>query len=72
MQGDSRQLVAGGYTILASIWGSVGGMIIVAAIVVIMATGEPNPFLYAAGFAFLGIGAIRQVQSRNARRHGEP
>ncbi|HVA02512.1 MAG TPA: hypothetical protein VMU64_02095 [Acidimicrobiales bacterium] len=73
VQGDSRKLVAGGYIILAAIWGSVGGIIMVAAIVVMTATkGNPNPFLYVAGFVFLGIGFIRQIQSRNARRNGEP
>jgi hypothetical protein len=74
IQGDSRQLVAGAYVILAAMWGSVGGIVIFIGIIV-NATATRSPaglLLIVVGIALVGVGLLRQVQSHHARKldHG--
>lgn len=74
VQGDSRQLVAGAYVILAAMWGSLGGIVGLVGIVLLAATkrSSAGPVLLIGGAVLIGIGVLRQVQSRNARRRGDP
>jgi hypothetical protein len=72
--GDCRQLVAGSYIILAATWASLGGVVALAGVVIeaTAKTGVLGSALLVAGGALLTIGFLRQVQSRNARRRGDP
>lgn len=74
VQGDSRQLVAGAYVALAAMWGSLGVVIGLVGIV-IDTTAKKSPtgvVLILVGIALVGVGVLRQGQSRNARKRGEP
>lgn len=68
--GSSLQALTSSSPPSGALWG--GAILLVAITVMIATRGTPNVILYVAGFAFLGLGVVRQVQSRNARRHSEP
>jgi hypothetical protein len=70
--GDSRQLVAGAYTVLASTWTSLGGIVLMGGLATYVFTkaGALASALLTAGCALVATGFLRQVQSRNARKRG--
>jgi hypothetical protein len=73
VQGDSRQLVAGAYVILAAMWGSLGGIVGLVSVVLDFARGAAAGYvLPVVAIALCRIGMLRLIQSRNARRCGEP
>jgi hypothetical protein len=73
-RGDSRQLVSGAYVILAAMWGSLGGTVGLIGIVLdaTAKSGTAGSPLFVAAGVLLAVGALRQFQSRNARRRGDP
>lgn len=73
VQGHSRQLVAGAYVILAAIWGSLGGVVVLSGIIVESTLDGPaGPTLLLVGLVLIVVGVLRQIQSRNARARGDP
>jgi hypothetical protein len=74
VQGDSRQLVAGAYVALAAMWGPIGVVIGLVGIVidVTVKTSPTGVVFIVMGIALVGVGVLRQVQSRNARKCGDP
>lgn len=69
VQGDSRQLVAGAYVILASLWGSVGGLLVLVGIFtdVTSSSGSGGGVLLLLGIALCAVAGVRIAQSRVAR-----
>ena len=74
VQGNSKDLVAGAYVILAAIWGSTGGVIVVVGVILdaISKTGVAGSTLLLVGLVPLAIGGIRIAQSRNERQQIDP
>jgi hypothetical protein len=69
VQGNSQQLVAGAYIVLAAMWGSLGGVIGLIGIALDSSSKDGasgNPYVLAC-LPVLAIGILRQVQSRRAR-----
>ena len=73
VQGDSRDLVAGAYAILAALWGSIGGVVVLLGVILdaVSGGGTTGSAFLLAGIAPLAVAAIRAMQSRNARRLGD-
>lgn len=73
VQHDSRQLVAGGYLVLAGIWASAGGLLICLSFVLtsITRTVSLGHVSSVVGVVLILVSAIRQFQSRNFRRRGD-
>jgi hypothetical protein len=72
VQGSSKDLVAGAYVIVASLWGSIGGVLVLLGIALDVASkgGTAGSTLLLVGFAPLAVAGIRIVQSRRARQSG--
>jgi ABC-type proline/glycine betaine transport system permease subunit len=65
--------VAGAYVVLASMWGSLGGLLVLTGIVVDW-DGNTRPGLIVGlvGIALLAMAFVRLTQSRRARQSGRP
>lgn len=72
VQGDSRQLVAGAYMVLAAVWGSLGAVIGLVGIMVEIQKNSAGLILIIVGIAFGAVSFFRQAQSRAARRRDDP
>lgn len=74
VQGNSRDLTAGAYVILAAIWGTTGGLLVIVGIAVDAESksGFSGSVVMAIGLLLLAVGTLRQIQARNCRRRHEP
>ena len=74
VQGNSKDLVAGAYVILASLWGSIGGVLVLLGIGLDVASkdGTAGSALLIVGLVPLAVAAIRIAQSRRARQSALP
>lgn len=69
VQGNSRQLLAGAYIILAALWGTLGGTVglVFGVLEFTNVHGPVIPGLFVAALALWGIAIVRQIQARRAR-----
>jgi hypothetical protein len=70
VQGNSRDLVSGSYLILASLWGSIGGVLILLGVIFDAADvgGNAGSILLLVGLLLLAVSAGRIAQSRSSRK----
>jgi hypothetical protein len=74
VQGNSKELVAGAYIVLAAMWGSLGGVVCLIGIVIDITSkdGSPGTTYLLVGLVGVIIGILRQLQSRRARQRNRP
>jgi hypothetical protein len=74
VQSNSKDLVAGAYVVLAALWGSIGGVVVLLGVILdaVSRNGISGSALLLAGIASLAVAALRVVQSRKARHTGDP
>lgn len=74
VQGNSKDLVAGAYIVLAALWGSIGGVVILVGVIldVVSKSGTTGSTCLFAGMVPLVVAVIRVIQSRHARQLADP